>query len=87
MIYFKNLIYASPTSLYLDIRLTEYMNKFEVVLIYNPELNNSILKSEVEKFKSMLTSQSGLIINQENWGIRVYLTPLINLKLITYLCR
>ena len=46
------------------------MNKFEVVLIYNPELNNSILKSEVEKFKSMLTSQSGLIINQENWGIR-----------------
>ena len=49
------------------------MNKFEVVLIYNPELNNSILKSEVEKFKSMLTSQSGLIINQGIYGQTIVL--------------
>ena len=46
------------------------MNKFEVVLIFNPELSTSNLKSEIEKFKTKLTSQSANIINEENWGLR-----------------
>ena len=46
------------------------MNKFEVVLIFNPELSNSNLNSEIEIFKSKLTSKSASIINQENWGLR-----------------
>tara|TARA_B100000900_G_C20574208_1_gene714616 strand:- start:6 stop:332 length:327 start_codon:yes stop_codon:yes gene_type:complete len=46
------------------------MNKFEVVLIFNPELSNSILDSEIDNFKSKLTSQSASILNHENWGIR-----------------
>ena len=46
------------------------MNKFEVVLIFNPELSNNLLDSEIDNFKSMLVSQSASILNHENWGIR-----------------
>jgi small subunit ribosomal protein S6 len=46
------------------------MNKFEVVLIFNPELSTTHLKSEVENFKNKLASQSANIINEENWGLR-----------------
>ena len=46
------------------------MNKFEVVLIFNPELSTNNLSSEIENFKDKLTSQSAKIINEENWGLR-----------------
>ena len=46
------------------------MNKFEVVLIFNPELSTTNLKSEIENFKTKLVSQSANIINEENWGLR-----------------
>ncbi len=46
------------------------MNKFEVVLIFIPELSTTHLKSEVENFKNKLASQSANIINEENWGLR-----------------
>ena len=46
------------------------MNKFEVVLLYSPDLATATLKSEFEKLKSKLKSQSANIINEENWGLR-----------------
>ena len=46
------------------------MTKFEVVLIFNPELAVSKLDSELDNFKAKLTSQSANIINEENWGLR-----------------
>ena len=46
------------------------MNKFEVVLIFNPELSTTNLNSELENFKSKLVSQSANIVNEENWGLR-----------------
>ena len=46
------------------------MNKFEVVLLFNPELSSTNLDSELEKFKSKLSSQSAKIVNEENWGLR-----------------
>jgi len=46
------------------------MNKFEVVLIFNPELSTTNLKSEIEDFKTKLVSQSANIVNQEDWGLR-----------------
>ena len=46
------------------------MNKFEVVLIFNPELATSALKNEIDKFKSMLEKHSAKVINEENWGLR-----------------
>ena len=46
------------------------MNKFEVVLIINPELATNILEKEIDDFKTNISSQSGKIINEENWGLR-----------------
>ena len=46
------------------------MNKFEVVLILNPDLATNVLNSEVENFKSKLSSVSAKIINEEDWGLR-----------------
>ena len=46
------------------------MNKFEVVLIFNPDLATNTLNSEIENFKSKIVSQSAVIINEENWGLR-----------------
>ena len=46
------------------------MNKFEVVLIFNPDLATNILNSEIDNVKSSLSSKSAKIINEENWGLR-----------------
>ena len=46
------------------------MNKFEVVLIFNPDLATTTLNSEIESFKSKISSQSAVILNEENWGLR-----------------
>ena len=46
------------------------MNKFEVVLIINPELATNSLEKEIEDFKTRLSSQSGNVISEENWGLR-----------------
>ena len=46
------------------------MIKFEVVLIFNPDLATNALNSEVDNFKSKITSQPAKIINEENWGLR-----------------
>ena len=46
------------------------MNKFEVVLILNPDIATNTLNNEITKFKSALDSHSAKIINEENWGLR-----------------
>ena len=46
------------------------MNKFEVVLILNPELSINTLDEEISKFKFNLEAHSAKIINEENWGLR-----------------
>ena len=46
------------------------MNKFEVVLIFNPELSTNNLKSEIDNFKSNIISKSANIVSEENWGLR-----------------
>ena len=46
------------------------MNKFEVVLIFNPELATNVLKDEINKFKSYINTHSAKIINEEDWGLR-----------------
>ena len=46
------------------------MNKFEVVLILNPELATNSLIDEINKFKSYLEVHSAKIINEEDWGLR-----------------
>ena len=49
------------------------MNKFEVVLIFNPDLANNSLTSEINNFKSKLTSNSAKIINELNSNFKKHL--------------
>ncbi len=46
------------------------MTKFEIVLIFSPDLASNILDDEIENFKKMLESNSAAIINYEDWGLR-----------------
>ena len=46
------------------------MNKFEVVLIFSPDLSTNKLNDEIENFKSMLKSEQGSVKNEESWGLR-----------------
>ena len=46
------------------------MNKFEAVLIFNPELATNKLDDEISKFKSMIDMHNSQIINEEDWGLR-----------------
>ncbi len=46
------------------------MNKFEVVIVLNPELATNKLNDEIDMFKSKLEVHSAKIINEENWGLR-----------------
>ena len=46
------------------------MNKFEAVIIFNPELNSKSIDSEIEKFSKNISENSGKIVNQEDWGLR-----------------
>ncbi len=46
------------------------MNKFEVVLIFSPDLSNQILLSEIDKFKKNIISNQGKVVNEEDWGLR-----------------
>ncbi len=46
------------------------MNKFEVVLLYSPELATNNIETELSNFKSKITSSDGKVINMEDWGLR-----------------
>ena len=46
------------------------MNKFEAVILLSPELGTQPLKKEIDVFKKYITSNSGNIINEEDWGLR-----------------
>ena len=46
------------------------MNKFEVVLILNPDLATNTLNNEIDDFKSKLNNYSAKIVSEENWGLR-----------------
>ena len=46
------------------------MNKFEVILIFSPDLATKALSSEIDDFKKKLNNHSAKIVNEENWGLR-----------------
>ena len=46
------------------------MNKFEAVLLINPDVTKKTLDKEIDDFKNHITSNKGNIINTEEWGLR-----------------
>ena len=46
------------------------MNKFEAVVILSPEISSQSLNDEIKYFKELISSNTGKIINEEDWGLR-----------------
>tara|TARA_B100001057_G_C22713883_1_gene896949 strand:+ start:154 stop:480 length:327 start_codon:yes stop_codon:yes gene_type:complete len=46
------------------------MNKFEVVLLLSPETTSQGINDEIKFFKDLITSNTGKIIDEEDWGLR-----------------
>ena len=46
------------------------MTKFEAVIIFSPEIQTKSLNDLIDNFKTTILSNSGKIINQEDWGLR-----------------
>ena len=46
------------------------MNKFEAVLLFNPDLSIAVIDKELNVFVENIESSSGKIINREDWGLR-----------------
>ena len=52
------------------------MNHYETVFILTPVLSDVQMKEAVEKFKTILTEQRAVIVNEENWGLRKLAYPI-----------
>ena len=46
------------------------MNKFEAVLLFSPEISNSIRDNNCDEFQKLIKDSSGLIIDTEDWGLK-----------------
>ena len=46
------------------------MNKFEAVILFNPDLSNLIVEKEEKNITDIIESSDGKIISTENWGLR-----------------
>ena len=46
------------------------MNKFEVIILFQADLTNSVLNEQEDSFKNQLSQTNGAIINQEDWGLK-----------------
>ena len=49
------------------------MNKFELVLIYNPELSNSKLSDQLKFIKNLIIDKSGKIVNEEKFNFQHFI--------------
>jgi len=46
------------------------INQYETVFIATPVLSEPQIKETVEKFKKIITENSGIIIHEEDWGLK-----------------
>ncbi|MPQ47043.1 30S ribosomal protein S6 [Marinifilum sp. N1E240] len=52
------------------------LNHYETVFIVTPVLSEAQVKEAVEKFKTLITTNGGKIVNEENWGLRKLAYPI-----------
>jgi len=52
------------------------INNYETVFIATPVLSETQMKEAVDKFKSVITSNKGEILGEENWGLRKLAYPI-----------
>jgi len=46
------------------------MKKFEAVLLFIPDLTNTVIAKEEDNFSKNITNSKGKIISSEDWGLR-----------------
>jgi len=46
------------------------MNKFEAVILFNPDLSNLIVEKEEKNITDNIEFSDGKIVSTENWGLR-----------------
>ena len=46
------------------------MKKFEAVLLFSPDLTDSVIVKEEDNFSKNITNSKGRIISSEDWGLR-----------------
>ncbi len=52
------------------------MNQYETVFILTPVLSETQMKEAVQKFKDLILSSGGEIVNEECWGLRKLAYPI-----------
>jgi small subunit ribosomal protein S6 len=51
-------------------------NHYETVFIATPVLSENQMKEAVQKFKKVITENTGEIVHEENWGLRKLAYPI-----------
>ena len=46
------------------------LNHYETVFILTPILSDAEMKETVQKFKDLITGEGGVIVNEEDWGLK-----------------
>jgi len=54
------------------------MNNYETVFITSPILSDVQVKETVQKFKNLITEGEGILVHEENWGLRKLAYPIKN---------
>ena len=54
------------------------LRQYESVFITTPVLSAGQMKEAVEKFRGLITESGGVIVNEEDWGLRKLAYPIQN---------
>ena len=52
------------------------LNHYETVFIATPVLSDAQIKETVQKFKSLIESEGGEVVSEEDWGLRKLAYPI-----------
>jgi len=52
------------------------LNRYETVFIATPVLSEAQMKEAVEKFRNVITSNNGVIVHEEYWGLKKLAYPI-----------
>ena len=52
------------------------LNHYETVFIATPVLSDAKIKETVQKFKSLIESDGGEVVSEEDWGLRKLAYPI-----------
>ena len=52
------------------------LNQYETVFIATPVLSEIQMKEAVQKFKKIITDNEGMIVHEENWGLKKLAYPI-----------